>query len=165
MISKAIVSALVALSLTAGEFAAAQGRGDRHARARDEQAPRAERDQRADRAQRGGRDERGPPGAWRGGRDDAARGHDRRAYPERGAYYGRYDRHARHGQRGAGPNHSFYRGERLPYEYRSRYYVIDDWRGHRLSAPPRGTHWVQTGADYVLVAIATGVIVQLLLNH
>jgi Ni/Co efflux regulator RcnB len=29
---------------------------------------------------------------------------------------------------------------------------------------PRGYHWVQAG-DYVLVAIATGIIVQLLLNN
>lgn len=72
---------------------------------------------------------------------------------------------ARGHERGAGPNHSFYRGGRLPIEYRTRQYVVDDWRGHRLSAPPRGYHWVQTGGDYVLVAIATGVILQLLLNN
>jgi Ni/Co efflux regulator RcnB len=72
---------------------------------------------------------------------------------------------ARDNERGAGPNHSYYRGGRLPIEYRTRQYVVDDWRGHRLSAPPRGYHWVQTGGDYVLVAIATGVILQLLLNN
>ena len=43
--------------------------------------------------------------------------------------------------------------------------VVDDWRGHHLSPPPRGYHWVQTGGDYVLVAIATGVIMQILLSH
>ncbi len=68
-------------------------------------------------------------------------------------------------ERGAGPNHAFYRGDRLPAQYRHRNYVVNDWRGHRLSAPPRGYHWVQTGADYVLVAVATGVILQLLLNN
>ena len=68
-------------------------------------------------------------------------------------------------ERGAGPNHDFRRGDRLPREYRSRQYVVEDWRGHRLSAPPRGYHWVQTGGDYVLVAIASGVILQLLLNN
>mgnify|MGYP003520550862 CR=1 FL=1 len=31
--------------------------------------------------------------------------------------------------------------------------------------PPRGYHWVQTGGDYVLVAIATGIILQLILNN
>ena len=68
-------------------------------------------------------------------------------------------------ERGAGPNHEFRKGQRLPVEYRHRQYVVNDWRGHHLTAPPRGYHWVQTGGDYVLVAIATGVILQLLLNH
>jgi Ni/Co efflux regulator RcnB len=66
--------------------------------------------------------------------------------------------------RGAGPDHAFYRGGRLPPEYRGRQYVVDDWRGHHLSAPPRGYQWVQTGGDYVLVAIATGLIASILLN-
>jgi Ni/Co efflux regulator RcnB len=67
-------------------------------------------------------------------------------------------------ERGAGPDHNFRRGQRLPQAYRHRNYVVDDWRGHQLSAPPRGYQWVQTGSDYVLVAIATGVILQLLLR-
>ena len=89
----------------------------------------------------------------------------------------RNDRHAvrqdvrrdvRHDERrdgpGAGPDHSFYRGGRLPDNYRGRQYVVDDWRGHHLNAPPRGYHWVQTGGDYVLAAIATGVIASIILN-
>ena len=70
-----------------------------------------------------------------------------------------------HDERGAGPNHEFHRGDRLPPENHNRQYVVDDWRGHHLSAPPRGYHWVQTGGDYVLVAITTGVILQMLLNN
>jgi Ni/Co efflux regulator RcnB len=50
----------------------------------------------------------------------------------------------------------FRRGDRLPLEYRNRTYQVDDWRGHRLSAPPRGYHWVQIGGDYALVANNTG---------
>ena len=68
-------------------------------------------------------------------------------------------------RRGAGPRHDIYKGGRLPAEYRNRQYVVDDWRGHHLSAPPRGYHWVQTGGDYVLVAITTGIIANLLLNN
>ena len=68
-------------------------------------------------------------------------------------------------RRGAGPDHNWRRGDRLPAQYRSHQYVVDDWRGHRLSAPPRGYQWVQNGGDYVLVAIATGVIASLILNH
>lgn len=69
------------------------------------------------------------------------------------------------GERGAGPEHDFYRGGRLPPQYRSRQYVVNDWRGHGLRSPPRGYQWVQTGGDYVLVAIATGIILELLLNR
>jgi Ni/Co efflux regulator RcnB len=69
------------------------------------------------------------------------------------------------GDRGAGPEHNFYRGGRLPAQYRAHQYVVNDWRGHGLRTPPRGYQWVQTGGDYVLVAIATGVILELLLNR
>jgi len=78
--------------------------------------------------------------------------------PQRGAQPGPQDR-------GAGPDHNFRKGGRLPAEYRNKQYVVNDWRSHRLSAPPRGYQWVQTGGDYVLVAVATGLIAQILLNQ
>lgn len=102
------------------------------------------------------RDNHDRQGDWR---DTQARQQERRDYPDRGRGFERRD------QRGAGPNHAFYRGTRLPTEYRARQYVVDDWRGHSLSAPPRGYHWVQVGGDYVLIAIATGIIFQLLLGR
>ncbi|HEY4068647.1 MAG TPA: RcnB family protein [Burkholderiaceae bacterium] len=67
--------------------------------------------------------------------------------------------------RGAGPDHNFYKGGRLPANYRGHEYVVDDWRGHHLNQPPRGYQWVQVGGDYVMVAIATGIIASLLLNQ
>jgi len=69
------------------------------------------------------------------------------------------------GGRGAGPRHDIYRGARLPSYYRTQHYVVQDWRYHRLPPPPRGHYWVQVGADYLLVAIATGIIVQLILAN
>ncbi|HZQ75090.1 MAG TPA: RcnB family protein [Burkholderiales bacterium] len=54
--------------------------------------------------------------------------------------------------------HGFFRGERVPDQWRHRNFVVDDWRLHRLHAPPRGYQWIQVGADYLLVAIATGII-------
>lgn len=69
------------------------------------------------------------------------------------------------GVRGVGPDFRYYRGDRLPPEYRRYNYVVEDWHAHRLYAPPRGYHWVQVGADYVLVAIATGIILELLLHN
>jgi Ni/Co efflux regulator RcnB len=80
-----------------------------------------------------------------------------------GRDYRSYNYQRRDG-RGAGPDHSYYAGQRLPSYYRHSSYVVNDWHRHRLSAPPYGYHWVQTGRDYVLVAIATGIILQLLLN-
>lgn len=59
----------------------------------------------------------------------------------------------------------WHRGGRVPPEYRHRQYVVDNWRAHHLSPPPRGYYWVQVGSDYVLVAIATGIIAQLILSQ
>lgn len=42
---------------------------------------------------------------------------------------------------------AFRRGGHIPQQYRSRQYVVNDWRGHHLSAPPRGQQWVQVGSD------------------
>ncbi|MFZ6645651.1 RcnB family protein [Undibacterium sp. TJN25] len=70
-----------------------------------------------------------------------------------------------HNDRDNVPRHRFQKGDRLPPEYRGRQYAVDDWRGHHLSAPPRGYHWVQSGGDYVLAAIATGIIASVLLNN
>ena len=58
----------------------------------------------------------------------------------------------------------FHRGGYISHEYRSRAYEVD-YREHRLSRPPIGHRWVQVGADYVLIAIATGVIASIILNH
>jgi Ni/Co efflux regulator RcnB len=67
--------------------------------------------------------------------------------------------------RGGGPKHDLRRGQRLSQEYRDNRYVVNDWNARHLSAPPRGQHWVRAGNDYVLAAIATGVISQILLSN
>jgi Ni/Co efflux regulator RcnB len=69
------------------------------------------------------------------------------------------------GYDGYGPDHNMHRGDRLPSRYRTHQYVVDNYRAHHLSAPPRGHHWVQVGADYVLVAAATGLIVQAVMGQ
>jgi Ni/Co efflux regulator RcnB len=95
------------------------------------------------------------------------RGDGRRdGYQARGG--GRYGDEGYGGDRrwdGAGPNHDIRRGGHLPSRYRNHQYVVDNWRDHNLRPPPRGYHWVQTGGDYVLAAIATGVIADLIINH
>ena len=89
----------------------------------------------------------------------------RGGYDGRNGYQGGYQGGGYDGRNGYQGGHNFYRGGRLPQEYRNRQYVVDDWRGHHLNAPPRGYQWVQTGGDYVLVAIATGIIAQILLSQ
>ena len=165
----------LALSLGPLDGVQAQPDGRRNDRGRDEQGQADRRDgrspaaQRAERGERGERSERGrgpqarPPQHAQPGRD---RPPIPLLYRDPGRHDGRNgDRdEGRSNERGAGPDHRFYRGQQLPRSYRTRQYVIDDWRGHRLSAPPRGDQWVQVGGDYVLVAITTGLILQLLLS-
>lgn len=92
------------------------------------------------------------------------RGNDHRG-PARGAPHGApVHEAARGGPGGPIPHSDWHKGERLPAEYRDRNYVVDDWRGHGLSAPPRGYHWVGVNGDYVLAAVATGVIASVLMN-
>ena len=57
------------------------------------------------------------------------------------------------------------RGDRVPEAYRGRQYVVDDWRGHHLRQPPRGYHWISTGPDYFLIGVATGAVLESVLNH
>src|SRR3546814_6014880 len=57
----------------------------------------------------------------------------------------------------ATPHRTWARGQRFDYRYAPRYRVVNNYRGYnRLYTPPRGYHWVQSGNDAVLVAIASG---------
>jgi Ni/Co efflux regulator RcnB len=68
------------------------------------------------------------------------------------------------GPRSQGPR-DWHRGDRLPRDYRDRQYVVDDYRGYGLRQPPRGYYWVGVNGDYVLAAVATGVIAQIVLSN
>lgn len=157
MTRNTLACAALALSMAASHVAVAQGPpGPRDDRGRGVTQPRdGLSDRRADPRSHDNRndgrnvrrDDR------RDGRDDRNRRVQRDGRDHRGVYL----------DRGAGPNRAYRRGDRLPSYYRSRIYVVDDWRGHRLGVPPRGYHWVQSGGDYLLVAITTGIILQLIL--
>jgi Ni/Co efflux regulator RcnB len=148
MNKRIIVSALVAAVLGSGVPAFAQDHGYRNDRS-DGRANRdnnwqQQRDNRWQQSQQRGRDQ------YRG---DNTRGN----FGRTADFNSGYD--------GAGPHHDLRRGGRLPSRYRTHQYVVDNYRSHRLSAPPRGYHWVQTGADYVLVAAATGLIAQIVMGN
>jgi Ni/Co efflux regulator RcnB len=69
----------------------------------------------------------------------------------------------REASRGPVPHRDWHRGDRLPPDYRGPQYVVDDWRGYDLQPPPSGYQWVQVNGDFVLAAVATGVISSILL--
>lgn len=62
--------------------------------------------------------------------------------------------------------HSWRRGDRLPAYYRDSYYVVRDYNRYGLRHPPRGYHYVRDDrGDYLLVGIATGVILGVILAN
>lgn len=154
---KLIARGMIAVMLAASLPALAQDRGYRDDRAQERREERRDyrNEQREERREYrdNRREER------RDYRDDRRDARDYRDYRD-----DRRDYQAR-GNRGAGPRHDLYRGQRLPSNYHNRQYVVDNWRSHRLSAPPRGYHWVQVGNDYVLAAIATGIIASIFLSN
>lgn len=127
-------------------------RGDRHDARKDRRDDR--KDHRADR-----RDDRRDYRADRrhDRRDHRADRRDDRRYYAPAPVVNHYYYHAR------GPE--FKRGRYIPREYRNRQYVVVNHHHHRLTAPPRGHHWVQVGGDYVLIAVATGLIAHIILNN
>lgn len=48
-------------------------------------------------------------------------------------------------------------GQRLDRRY-GGYATVSDWRARRLREPPRGYRWYRQGNDYVLAAVAGGLI-------
>ena len=150
MNKKTVISVIVAMTLASSGLAFGQGNSGHNDRGnKGDDRGRHEQSQRA-----------GPPDRHDDRRPDYRDNHRPDRYDNRARY-----NPDNHNNRGAGPNNSWHRGDRIPVQYRSPQYVVDDWRGYHLSAPPRGYHWVQSGGDYLLVAIATGVILQLLINN
>lgn len=108
--------------------------------------------------------DRGDRGRWdRGDRWDRGRHNgyyynNRWSYgPPPPAYYGRP---------GFRPGYSAWRrGAYLPRYYRDDYYIMRDYGRYGLRAPPRGYYWYRSGNDYILAAIATGLIFDVIANR
>jgi Ni/Co efflux regulator RcnB len=111
----------------------------------------------------GDRDDRRGHHGW----DDRGRGHDRNRRDDRRHYSAGYRegyrdarRHDRHPPHGWARGHDYRRG------YRGPVYVVNDYHRYDLRRPPRGHHWVRDDrGNYLLVAVATGIIADLLLHH
>jgi Ni/Co efflux regulator RcnB len=155
-----IIASLAALTFAAPLAISTASADPSHGRGRGHDRYDRDYDNRDDR-----RDERR---AYREGYRDGSR-FDRRAHngyyvgrtwyygPPPAAYYTRHDYRPGY--------HSWRRGDRLPAYYRDQYRPVD-YRYHRLAPPPRGAHWVRDDrGDYLLVGIATGVILGLALSN
>jgi Ni/Co efflux regulator RcnB len=85
--------------------------------------------------------------------------HDRGHYDHRG--HAHHDRGRHNGWHHPQRWHHWERGHR----YSGPVYVVRDYGHYRLRPPPRGYHWVRGDAgSYLLVAIATGVILDIAMH-
>lgn len=146
----ALAAATMIAPLATPQVASAQewrhdGRYDRDDRDHDRDG-RWDRDHR-----RGDRDDR----HWDRGRHNGYMYRGRWYYgPPPAAYYGYYEPGYR----------AWRRGDRLPGYYRN-YYSGVDWRAYRLRPPPYGYRWVRDDrGEFLLVGIATGIILSAILN-
>ena len=74
-------------------------------------------------------------------------------------YYG-HGHHYGHAHRW---NNGWRRGRRMDRDA-WRYAARVDWRRHHLRAPPRGYEWREVDGRYVLAAVTTGLIADIILN-
>ncbi len=84
-------------------------------------------------------------------------------YTYQGRWYYGPPPQAYYGRPGFRPGYqAWQRGGYLPREYRS--YVVYDYGRYRLRPPPRGYQWVRVNDDFILEALATGLIADVLLG-
>ena len=103
---------------------------------------------------------------WRDNRADARWDDSQHnGYYADGRFYHGPPPQDRYGQRGFALGYQpWARGQRLGY-YGNRYHEVS-YREHHLRRPQRGYHWVQSDrGDFLLAAIASGVIAQVILSN
>lgn len=95
--------------------------------------------------------------------DNQSQERDRNQNDNQGA--NRYDsQRGEQGRNEVRDNPHWSRGDRLPNEYRNNnQYVVSDWKNNHLRKPPRGYHWVEANNQYVLAAVATGLIADIIM--
>ncbi|WP_111895714.1 RcnB family protein [Acinetobacter sp. MB5] len=80
-----------------------------------------------------------------------------------------YEHHYDHGW--DGPRHHWrdhpvrywHEGEYIPRDYMDDHYYVD-WHEEHLPPPPYGHRWMRIDGDFVLVAVASSIITQILLG-
>lgn len=86
--------------------------------------------------------------AYEAGRRDQARVEDRRDARQDRRDYRRWAK-----------------GQRLDQRYRGNGYYVSDYRRHGLRQPPRGYRWQRVDNQFLLTAVATGVITSVILAN
>lgn len=99
------------------------------------------------------------------------RGHDHRDWHHDNGWHGHRPPPPRYYGHGPGYYHGPAYYHRPPPRYYGhwerghRYYgrnvVVYDYGSYRLRPPPRGYHWVRENNDFLLVAVATGIILDI----
>jgi Ni/Co efflux regulator RcnB len=93
-------------------------------------------------------------GQYYGQRQYDQRQYDQRQYQRRG-YSQRYDHQPHYASNQA----YFHRGGYLPRTYWQPTYYVNDWQAYPgLYAPPRGYQWMNIDGNFLLVALASGLI-------
>ena len=93
-------------------------------------------------------------------------GYDQRSgYDQQSGYGHQYgdNEHRGWGREYGGSRHHWRRGQRMGYNDWNGAGRID-YREHHLRQPPRGYEWRESNGQYVLAAVATGLIASIILN-
>lgn len=146
-----LLATALALTVLASP-AMADGRGKGHGHGHDKHQDRDDRHDRYDRHDDDRYDRR----------DHGDRGYDR--YDSR--YYYSYDGRNHPPGRHNGWHKDYRRGQRIDVVYMQPRYYIDDYPRYHLAPPPRGHRWVRMDdGRMILIAVATGIIADVLLHH
>ena len=146
-----LLATALALTVLASP-AMADGRGKGHGHGHDKHQDRDDRHDRYDRHDDDRYDRR----------DRGDRGYDR--YDSR--YYYSYDGRNHPPGRHNGWHKDYRRGQRIDVVYMQPRYYIDDYPRYHLAPPPRGHRWVRMDdGRMILIAVATGIIADVLLHH
>jgi Ni/Co efflux regulator RcnB len=151
------LTSLLALGAAAPAFADSRGH-DRDHRGWDDRGRGHDRDRGGHRDRRDDRrewrdDRRHYSSGYREGYRDARR-NDRYYAPPRQVVYRN------------GPPHGWARGHDYRRGYRGPVYVVNDYDRYDLRRPPRGHQWIRDDrGNMLMVAIASGIIADLILHH
>lgn len=94
------------------------------------------------------------------------KGHHGNGHHDRGGDRDYRDHYRDHDYHDRDDHHGWHKGGRLAdHYYRDDRYWVRDWHARHLREPPRGHRWLHIDGDYVLAAVATGVITAIVLGR